>query len=430
MNSIWYFIYNVIVFPLLRAALFLFGNFHTKIRLSIQGRKNLFQNLKTGMERINSTGPRFWIHSSSMGEFEQARPLIENLKRKFPLGSVIVTVFSPSAYDHLKDYKEADYLGYLPLDSKKNANRFLDLVKPDAAIVIRHDIWPNHLYQLQKRHIPCILANCSISLPPSAWHKLFPGASRFIHGAFDEIYTISHQAKDYCLAHNWGRGKVEMIGDTRYDQVALRAKRAEDIVEPLRKFKDGRPGFVMGSTWPTDENVLFPALAKLQNDGIKLWMVIAPHEPTPAHLAQIESNLQGFGLHSHRFSELDNSDVGKNDILIIDKIGILASLYALGELCFVGGAFGPGIHNVLEPAALGKAVIFGPRNKNSFEAGRLISRGVGFACNNIDEIYETLKTLLEDPSKMKLLGEKAEALVEENLGAADRITQRLTNLIK
>lgn len=430
MNSIWSLIYNGIVLPLLRIGVFAGRFFNSKIKNGLKGREGLFERLEEAVSRLPHDGPRFWIHSSSMGEFEQARPIIANLKEKYPRCTVIVTVFSPSAYDHLSDYRTADYLGYLPLDTRKNAARFVRLVRPDAAVVIRHDIWPNHLYELKKRNIPCILANCSIRRAPSFRLRLFPGSSRFIHGAFDEIHTISEASKDYCLKNRWGRGPVFMTGDTRYDQVAFRAGQAEKIVEPLRQLKDGRTGFVMGSTWPSDETVLFEALAKLRDNGITLWMVIVPHEPTEDHLARTEERLQKLGLHGIRFSQLDNRpQEHKGDVLIVDRVGILASLYALGELCFVGGGFGPGIHNVLEPAALGKVVIFGPRNTNSYEAGELMRQGVGFTCGSSGALYDLLKSFLEDPRLLENLGKKAGSLVAKNQGASERIIEHLTALI-
>ncbi|MBN2416167.1 hypothetical protein JXO52_10010 [bacterium] len=429
MYSIWHLIYNGIVLPLFSTAIFISRIFNEKVRRGLAGRKNLFPALTQAVSALGKEGPRFWIHSSSMGEFEQARPLIAKLKERFPEGTVIVTVFSPSAYDHLQDYRTADYLCYLPLDTKKNAEKFIDIVNPDAGVVIRHDIWPNHLYQLQKRGIPCILVNCSIRQSPSLWLRLAPGSNRYLHGAFDEIHTISPAARDYCEAKRWGRGPVEVIGDTRYDQVIFRARQAETIVEPLRTLKNGRPGFVMGSTWPSDESVLFDALARLRNDGTSLWMVVVPHEPTAEHLGLIEERLAKLGFHSLRLSEVQQEHRDTGDVLIVDRVGILASLYALGELCYVGGGFGPGIHNVLEPAALGKVVLFGPRNGNSYEAGQLIQKGVGFACSDTASMYETLKQFLDDPARMVETGKKAEAIVNENRGASERIIHRLTRLI-
>lgn len=429
MHSIWHLIYNGIVLPLFSTVIFITRFFNAKVRRGLAGRKDLFPKLSEAIADMGKEGPRFWIHSSSMGEFEQARPLIAQLKERFPQGSVIVTVFSPSAYDNLQDYRTADYLCYLPMDTPKNAAKFIDIVQPDAGVVIRHDIWPNHLYQLQKRGIPCILVNCSIRQSPSIWLRLAPGSNRYLHGAFDEILTISAAAREYCIQKRWGRGPVEMIGDTRYDQVIFRAGRAETIVEPLRKLKDDRLGFVMGSTWPSDESVLFEALARLRRDGIRLWMVVVPHEPTDEHLVLIEERLTKTGFTSLRLSQVHKETRNKADVLIVDRIGILASLYALGELCYVGGGFGPGIHNVLEPAALGKVVLFGPKNDNSYEAGQLIRQGVGFACRNADSIYFTLRRFLHNPDRMSETGRKAEAIVTENRGATNRIIQRLTDLI-
>lgn len=226
-----------------------------------------------------------------------------------------------------------------------------------------------------------------------------------------------------------GRGRVEVAGDTRYDQVIRRAGEAEKIIAPLRRLRNGRTTFVMGSTWPSDEEVLFDALIRLHHENVRLWVLLIPHEPRDERLNQIEMKLSGLGLRSCRLSEVEAGDSGDCDVLLIDRVGMLASLYALGDLTYVGGGFGAGIHNVLEPAALGKIVFFGPRCQNSYEASLLQNRDVGFVVRNGEELFRHLLSLLKDPKRLDEIGKTAARLVRENAGATRRIVEHLERLV-
>jgi 3-deoxy-D-manno-octulosonic-acid transferase len=250
-------------------------------------------------------------------------------------------------------------------------------------------------------------------------------ACQSVYNAFTEILAVSPEAKAFCEKAGFAPGRTAVVGDTRYDQVVRRAKSAERIVAPLRRLKKNRIGFVAGSTWPSDEDVILPVLDRLLKRGMKLWTVIVPHEPTPDHLADLEDKLAGRKIRSIRFSKLSTQVKHDCDVLLVDRVGILASLYALGETCFVGGGFGPGVHNVLEPAALGKAVFFGPRCRNSYEAGQLEKRGVGFLVEDEDSFFNAWFPLLNDPKQMAKIGRTAAALVKENVGATDRIVKRV-----
>ena len=429
MNSFWYYLYNLIVVPFMYIGFSAGRVFNAKIRKGIEGRKNMFENLEQKMHTLSQKRPRFWIHNSSMGEFEQAKPVIKHLKKAFPNGCVIVSFFSPSGFDHIQNEKEADCFCYIPFDSRKRADRFLSLIQPDVAIMVRHDLWPNHLWQLEKRSIPTVLINCSMRLK---WYYRIPfllQINRVMLRSLDMVLTVSQEAKDFCNAFHLYENRIEIVGDTRYDQVVQRAKEAEPIIAPLRKIKGTRKCFVAGSTWPTDEAVLFEGISRLFREERGIWVVIVPHEPTPEHLCQIEERMFQLGLRSNRLSEVGMDQQADGNILLVDRIGILASLYALGELTFVGGGFGPGVHNVLEPAAFGKIVLFGPKCQNSYEAGLLEKRGVGFIVKNGEEIYARLRSFLGNSNKLIELGSKAATLVQENVGATDRIVHFLKDLV-
>jgi 3-deoxy-D-manno-octulosonic-acid transferase len=430
MKPVFHYFYNIVFLPLAYTAFHILSFFNSKIKKGMNGRVNLFSELASAVEKLPTEGPRFWIHNSSMGEFEQAKPLIKLLKRKFPQGCVIVSFYSPSGFEHARDKGGADHICYLPFDSRYRADRFLSLIRPDVAIVIRHDIWPNHLYLLKNKSIPTLLINCSVfSRSYLRWAPV-RNMYRYFLGCFKQILTVSKDSKDLLKALNLGNIEIDVVGDTRYDQVIARAKEAEYIVAPLRKVKGERICFVVGSSWPMDENVVFETLARLYENGIHIWTVLVPHEPIEDRINQIEQKISDLGMHSIRFSHVESGKHLDGDILIVDKVGILASLYALAEVSYVGGGFGVGIHNILEPAALGKAVIFGPRFSNSYEAGQLKKRGVGFSVKNSDDLFSLLYDLLMNPKRLNELGAIAAKLVAENAGATERIVNQLEALVQ
>lgn len=429
MTSLLYSFYNIAGLPFIMAASRLAAVFNPKIRRGLEGRKSIFKSLEKDVESWK-TGNRFWIHNSSMGEFEQAKPIVAELKRRFPDCRIVVTFFSPSGYDHVHDYDEADVITYLPIDTRRNIARFLDLARPDVVLVIRHDFWPNQLKMLNERGIPAILVNSSIRHQKALRIPVVLHANRFLFGCFDEVLTVSDEAVHAFKKFRLGRAKVSRVGDTRYDQVVHRAKTAEEIVAPLRKMKGDKTGFVMGSTWPSDEDVLLEALCRLKTQNLLPWMVMVPHEPTEEHLTLLEDRLRECGIGSHRLSHVESEGMEADEVLLVDRIGILASLYALGEITYVGGGFGAGVHNVLEPAALGKVVLYGPRSTNSYEAGQLAEKGVGFVIPDSVTMYQTLFAFLQDAAKLGDLGRKAAALVEANVGATFRIVDHITGWIK
>jgi len=428
MNWITGRLYNLLGVPALYALSNLYSLFDKKVRRGLAGRKTLFGQLEKTAADTASRRPRFWIHNSSMGEFEQAKPLVEALKTGFPGCFIAVSFFSPSAYEHVQDYPFADCLCYLPIDSRRKARRFLDLIRPDVAVVIRHDIWPNHLLECRKRRIPTVLVNSSIRHESLLKNPLILQANRFLFGCFDQVLAVSQETVQTFRKYRLGTARLEAVGDTRYDRVVQRALEAERIVAQLRKLKRGRKGFVMGSTWPSDEAVLFSAVSRLKQQD-RPWMVVVPHEPVEEFLSQIEQQVARLGLRGHRLSAVESGDVKENDVLIVDRIGILASLYALGDLAYVGGGFGPGVHNVLEPAALGKAVLYGPKCRNSYEAGQLEKRGVGHVVNNDAEICSMLGRLLQNPEEIASMGRQAASLMRENLGATQRIVGVIQHLL-
>lgn len=423
-------IYNILGIPFQYFLFHFLGLFNVKIRKGIRGRKNLFSDLNASLSGLSSKSPRIWIHNSSLGEYEQARPIIIKLKEKYSDCIVVVSFFSPSGYDQIQNRDLADYVTYLPFDSKSNARKFIDIVKPDIAIVIRHDFWPNHLWELKKRKIQSVLVNCNLR---DRWFYGVPLLNtifRKIFEVFSLVLMISDEVKAVCDQYHFSHIPNVMTGDTKYDQVIQRAQKADKEAKALLSLKKDRAGIVVGSSWPEDEAVLLPTLSQLKEKGYFLWTVIAPHEPGDLAIDQLIKKCEAQRLTSLKYSEFINGKREETDILIIDRIGILASLYQLGEIAFVGGGFATGLHNVLEPAAHGKAALFGPLYHDFNEAVRMVDAGVGLSVKDQDDLFQKLDNLFGNPEKLHELGQKARAVVDKNVGATARIVEQLVELIE
>lgn len=427
MERFWYGLYNLFFLPFLRLGAFCFQWFFPKIRKGIQGRKNLFQKLEINIQRISHRSPRIWIHNSSLGEFEQAKPIIHELKKRFPHCAIIVSFFSPSGFDHSGSFSHADIICYLPVDTFKNASRFVNIIKPDIFILVRHDIWPNHLRVLKKRRIPAILVN--FSMRPRGYFRWFFSGIRALFGQFHAILMVSPEIEEFKWPFRFPT-KTMICGDTRYDQVIQRAKRKDPVVTSLKSWTSKRLCLIFGSTWEKDEAVIFPALKRLFSTHSNLCVILAPHEPTEWHLCQIERLCEKANLFSSRLSrDFKNNTIPSSQVCLVDRVGILAGLYTLGDIAYVGGGFGRGVHSVLEPAVFGIPVFFGPHCENAVEALQLEKRHAGKRILNSNILYETLEFLLSHPDERKRMGEKALSLVQENAGATKRIVNVLETFL-
>jgi len=430
MQRIWFLFYNLFVLPLMWLTFNIMQLWNEKVRKGLKGRNGMLKRLEAELIPFESCTPRFWIHNSSMGEFEQAKPIIGKLKEDFPDCFIIVTFFSPSGYEHTKEYNKADILTYIPFDSYFKAKKFIDMVKPDMALMIKYDLWPNHLWYLKKRSIPVALVNASARPAVLSGNGLLKKFFIPLYKNFAFILTISDEAKKFINSVLHEPEKVFVTGDTRYDQVVSRAESAENDVENLRKIMNGRKCFVAGSTWPSDEKELIPALKAVFERNIKFWVVLVPHEPTEEHINQLQIMLDRAGLTYILFSSLKENSDKKSDVLIVDTVGILASLYSLADMAYVGGGFAPGVHSVLEPAAFGKVVLFGPKHTNSFEANRLLENGGGIVVRDNREIEVVFTDFFGSESAGLSKGEKAGQLVRENLGATERIVSHIKSRLK
>ena len=425
MERTWFILYNRLFIPLFWTLLQFTALFNTKIRRGIHGRKGLLEQIEYDLQKLKSTR-RVWFHSSSMGEFEQAKPIIAALRKKYRDINIIVTFFSPSGYDHSKNYKDAEIITYIPFDTKTNARRFLDLIRPTAAVFVRYDVWPNHLWELNSRGVPAFIANATMRASSARLYPLLKNFHRYLYNNFTSILTVSGRDVEAFAKFGLTHPSIQAIGETRYDQVWVRSTEAKKkhLVPPA--ILKGKKVLLAGSTWPEDEEVLIPTIKKIFQDESSILAILVPHEPTVDAIEDIEFKLGG-SSRSIRFSALN--DYNGERIIIVDSVGVLMALYQYADVAYVGGSFRQGIHNVLEPAVYGVPVVYGPKHTNSQEAIELSKRGGGFIINDQQECYRTFRTLLDDRKANTTAGNQALRLVKENIGATERFIKHLQNVL-
>lgn len=421
MKNIWYLLYNIFVIPLARVLLFFLALVNKKIRVGLQDRKKLFENLIIDLTGINRKKKMIWFHSASMGEFEQAKPIIEKLKSERDV-NIIITFFSPSGYRNSLKYPFADIISYIPIDTPILTERFLNLVRPNIAIFMRYDIWPNMIWKLDKKKIPYFIVDATMR--PQSKRKL-PLVLDFHKSLFANVTKILAVSSDD--ANNFKEfgipdRKIEIVGDTRFDRVYLKSIDARSKKLFKENFFEGKKVFVLGSSWEADEDVMLPALMKLMQYDKSLITIIVPHEPTVPHIERIEHTLLKY-YSSIRFSFMNNYNDER--FIIVDSVGILLTLYTYAHAAYVGGSFKQGIHNVLEPAVYGIPVLFGPKIENSREANELVRLGGSFVIRNKKEAYKIIRKLFTDENFRLERGKICSDFVKSNIGATDKILQKI-----
>lgn len=385
------------------------------------GRKNLFQHIsEKNLQFEAHNTKRIWFHCASLGEFEQARPLIEKLKSQNSGFRIIVTFFSPSGYEIRKNYEGVDLVCYLPLDTKVNVKRFLNLISPSQIFFIKYDFWYNFLCEIHKRKIPVHLV--SANFRQEQFTGLYGYYLKRVLKLFSKIFVQNESSRKILALH--GITDVIVSGDLRFDRVFQLATLTKKI--PLIEyFKGENRLLVCGSTWPKDENVLFNSTVAHQNYIIQK-IIIAPHEISESHLRSLARLLSHFKL--IRLSEISKKSVStaietlkQVNILVVDHIGMLSSLYQYADIAYVGGGFGAGIHNILEPVAFGVPVIFGPNHHKFPEATELIAQGAGFSISDSQELMKVFRLLLSDDKILKMASIVCKKFVLERRGACEQI---------
>ncbi len=366
-----------------------------------------------------------WFHCASLGEFEQGRPVIEEYKKQNPGTYILISFFSPSGYEIRKNYKQADKVIYLPLDTAGNARRFIDIIKPQKVIFVKYEFWYNYLHELWKKKLPVYLI--SANFREDQWFFRFYGSSfKKTLGYFTKLFVQNERSRKI-LAKN-GITNVIVAGDTRFDRVAEISRQAGQAdgsmksPDILKEFKKDNSLIIAGSTWPEDEAILITYINESKT-GVK-W-VIAPHEIDEVHIRQITGRLKRSYILYSDLNASGHSNPENYDVLIIDNIGLLSGIYAYGEIAYVGGGFGIGIHNILEPASHGMPVIFGPNFSKFQEAIDLVSLGGGLSIDSYEYFVNKLSSLLDSPAYLANTGKICFNYIQANQGATDIIVHNL-----
>lgn len=384
---------------------------HRKAVLMESGRKDWESRLAESLKKMGDS-KRIWFHAASLGEFEQGRPIIEALREQHPEYKIVQTFFSPSGYEVRKNYKGADVVCYLPYDLKGDVRKFVEMVKPEMAFIVKYEFWGNVLEALQERSIPAYLVS-GIFRDRQVFFKPWGGMMRPVLGMFKHMFVQDEESRR--LLEGLGiKDNVTICGDTRFDRVIAIQQQAK-VLPWAEKFAQSTE-FVMvaGSSWPKDEDIFIEHF----NNHPEMKLIIAPHEIHEEHVQSILSKLKRPVM---RYSQMDESKVADVDCLIIDAIGFLSSIYRYGDVAYIGGGFGVGIHNTLEAAVYGMPVIFGPNHTAFREALGLIDAKGGLPISNADDYNRIMTTFLTDKAALKAAGEAAGKYVKENSGATETI---------
>ena len=401
--SIGIFLYGLLI----RAA----SLFNEKASLWVRGRKEVFTYLS---EKVGKSDGPIWVHCASLGEFEQGRPLIEAIRARYPEKKILLTFFSPSGYEIRKNYQQADYVCYLPLDTASNARRFMDIVKPEKVFFIKYEFWYHFLTALKKAGVPAYLVSANFR-EGQLFFRWYGGWYRNMLHLFRHIFVQNERSA--LLLTSAGYNSFSVTGDTRFDRVYSIASQAkEDAV--AQAFCKGSPVFIAGSTWPADEDIL--ALYINQFKGNRKF-IIAPHELDRPHISRLVSLLT---CRTVCYSDCKAGVPEGVEVLIIDNIGILSSLYRYGDVGYIGGGFGKGIHNILEAATFGLPVLFGPNYEKFNEAKELVTEGGAFPIRDIESVKSVLEKLLTDPEALKTASATASGYIRKNLGATEKILSK------
>jgi 3-deoxy-D-manno-octulosonic-acid transferase len=394
---------------LYRAGVRIASLWNNKAKLWLNGRKNIFDRLSAELRAQDSK--IIWFHCSSLGEFEQGRPVIEELKSQNPGLKFLLTFFSPSGYEIRKNYKGVDWVFYLPLDSKKNAKAFFDIVNPELAVFVKYDYWYYYLNECKKRKTPLLLVS-GIFRQDQPFFKWYGNLHRNMLNCFTHFFVQDKESLQLLLSISINNATV--AGDTRFDRVSEIAENFTPI-EEIEKFCSRSPVFIAGSTWPEDEKLIKDATANFPD----LKVIIAPHEIHKEHIDQLKTIFQDSILYSHL--KAHSSQPITSNHLIIDNIGILSRLYHYATITYIGGGFNKGIHNTLEPAVYGKPVLFGPNYKKFKEAVGLIETGGGICISSSNELSVILQKFISNKSELELSSNNSFDFVKQNKGATEKI---------
>lgn len=413
-------IYNIVIYFVLWG-IAIASLFNEKVRKMWRGEREAFKILK---QKVDPNAKYIWFHAASLGEFEQGRPLMERIRKDNPQYKILLTFYSPSGYEVRKNYEGADIICYMPVDTRLNAIRFLRLVRPVMAFFIKYEFWSNFLHILKHRNIPTYSVS-SIFREDQVFFKWYGRNYAGVLKCFTRFFVQNEESKR--LLEGIGITAVDVVGDTRFDRV-LQIKEAAKQLPICEAFRTGVASsqsadvphhdfkvFVAGSSWPPDENIFIPFF----NEHKDWRLLIAPHVIAEEHLKLILSLIKGKKV--VRYTQTTPEEAAEADVLIIDCFGLLSSMYNYGDVAYIGGGFGVGIHNTLEAAVWNMPVIFGPNNKKFQEAQGLLKSDGGFEINTYEDFSGLMSSLMNDETFLKQAGDKAGAFVAHLAGATDKV---------
>ena len=381
--------------------------FNKKVRLMVRGHAQVFRILR---EHIEPDAQYIWFHAASLGEFEQGRPLMERIRRDHPEYKILLTFFSPSGYEVRKNYAGADVICYLPFDTLRNVRRFLKLAHPCMAFFIKYEFWQNYLKGLQRRGVPTYSVS-SIFRKNQVFFRWYGGRYYKVLTRFTHLFVQNEVSRE--LLATLGIRNVTVVGDTRFDRVIEIFEQAKQL--PLvEAFKQGRPVLVAGSSWQPDEDIFIPYF----NAHPEMKLIIAPHVIGESHLTEIMGKLRRPCV---RYTQATPETAAAADCLIVDCFGLLSSIYRYGEMAYVGGGFGVGIHNVLEAAVYGVPVLFGPNNQRFQEARQLLATGGSFEVTDAASFDSRMDRFLTDAAYLSDCGKRSGEYVHSRAGASDKV---------
>ena len=393
--------------------------FNHKARQWKHGRRNLFSHLES---KIDTKRSWIWMHCASLGEFEQGRPVLELLREKYPEKAILLTFFSPSGYEIRKHYELVDYVTYLPLDTPRNTKHFLKLVQPEIAIFVKYEFWYHYLHQLKKTNTPTLLISAIFHSKQPFFHPIAGRFFRKILACFSLIQVQNINSAKRLQAI--GIQHVEVAGDTRIDRV-MKIPTVAKSFPKIALFRGTANLLVAGSTWQPDEAILVDFIQQHQPPNWKF--LFAPHDISSSHIEQLEESLN---IASIRYSQInDNTDLAAIPVLILDTIGMLSQVYQYGKLAYIGGGFGRGIHNTLEPAAFGLPILIGTNYQKFEEANQLVKSNACFAIANLAQFTSTFIELQNEKvyrAAQTAIGD----YLYNNQGASTKALQAIEGLLR
>ncbi|OYQ45624.1 3-deoxy-D-manno-octulosonic acid transferase [Flavobacterium cyanobacteriorum] len=406
-----FFIYNQLLY-IAWGVLKIAALFSPKLTLFVKGRKNVFALLE---ERVQPGNKTIWFHAASLGEYEQGLPVMERIRQEHPEHKIVLTFFSPSGYEVRRNTNAADIVVYLPMDTTRNARKFIRLVHPDMAFFVKYEYWPNYLKELKKAAIPSYLVS-GLFREKQVFFKSYGGFYRQALTAFTHFFVQDADSKK--LLQNIGYHNVTVSGDTRFDRVSEILQR-DNTLPFIEEFSNGSTNVVFGSSWPKDEAMF----AGFINNSNNIKFIIAPHTTDAGHIKEIKTAINRKAV---LFSEKEGKDLAGYDVFIIDTIGILGKIYSYADIAYVGGGFGTsGLHNILEPAAFGIPVVIGPNHEKYPEAAAMIHFGGCLEANGKNSLENILDELIKNDDYRSETGHKAGMFISMNRGAVDIIMKKI-----